>query len=84
VINILEREVLRKICGPVWVNGQWRNRHNHEIYKLHKENELTRNIRLRRLQSVGHVIGMMDETVSKKALKGYVEWRKPVGRPRRR
>ena len=27
---------------------------------------------------------MMDETVSKKALKGYVECRRPVGRPRRR
>jgi hypothetical protein len=27
---------------------------------------------------------MMDETVYKKALKGYVECRRPVGRPRRR
>ena len=29
-------------------------------------------------------MGMVDETVSKKALKGYVEWRRPVGRSRRR
>jgi hypothetical protein len=84
VINIFERKVLRKIYGPVLVNGQWRNRQNHEIYKFHKGNELTRNIRLRRFQWVGHVMGMMDETVSKKALKSYAEWRRPVGRPRRR
>ena len=46
--------------------------------------ELIRNIRLRRLQWVGHVMRMKDERVPKKALKGYREGRRPVGSPRGR
>ena len=46
--------------------------------------ELTRNIRLRGIQRVAHVIKMKDKRVPKKALKGYTEARRPVGRPRRR
>jgi len=38
---------------------------------------------LRIFHWVVRVMGTMDETVSKKALKDYVEWRRPVGRPRR-
>jgi hypothetical protein len=49
---------------------------------LYKERELTRNIRLRRLQWVGHV--MIDESVPKKGLKGHIEGRRPVGRSRER
>jgi hypothetical protein len=41
--------------------------------------ELTRNIRLRRLQWVGHVKIMKDERVPKKALQGYKEGKIPVG-----
>ena len=41
--------------------------------------ELTRSIRLRRLQCVGHVMRMEDERVPKKVLKGYTETRRPVG-----
>jgi len=58
--------------------------YNQEIYKLYKEMELTRNIRLRRLQRVGQVKRMKDERVPKKALKGHTEGRRPVGRPRGR
>jgi hypothetical protein len=42
---------------------------------LCKELEVTRNIRLRRLQWVGHMLRMKDERVPKKALKGCIEWR---------
>jgi hypothetical protein len=46
--------------------------------------ELIRNIRLRRLHWVDHVLRMKDERLPKKALKGYIEGRRPVGRPRGR
>jgi len=42
MLNAFDRKVLRKIYGPVLVNGHWQNRYNHEIYSLHKEMELTR------------------------------------------
>jgi len=40
--------------------------YNQEIYKLSKEMELTRNIRLRRLQRVGQVMRMKDERCPRK------------------
>jgi hypothetical protein len=43
--------------------------------------ELTRNIRWRRLQRVGYVIRIVDERVPEKSLNGYIEGRRPVGRP---
>jgi hypothetical protein len=55
VLNASERKVLRKMYGPVLVNGQRRNRQNHEICKLYKETEMNKNIRLSWLQSVGSV-----------------------------
>jgi hypothetical protein len=42
MLNAFDRKVLRKIYGPVLVNGQWQNRYNHKIYNLYKEMELTR------------------------------------------
>ena len=81
MLNAFQRKVLRKIYGPVLANGQWRNPFNNDIYNYYKEMELTRNIRLRRLQWVSHVLRMKDERAPKKALK---EGRRPVGRPRGR
>jgi hypothetical protein len=49
MLNALGRNVLRRIYGPVFVNEQWRKKYNHEIYKLHKEVGLARNIKLKRL-----------------------------------
>jgi hypothetical protein len=82
VLNAFERRALRKIYGPVLVNGQWQNMYYQNIYKLYKEIEPTRNIRLRRLQWVGQVMRLKDERVPKKALKGYTEGRRQVGRTR--
>jgi hypothetical protein len=79
VLNEFERKVLRKIYGPVLINGHWQKTYNQEIYKLYKEMELTRNIRLRRLQQVGRAMRMKDETVPKKALKRYTEGRRLKG-----
>ena len=83
MLNAFERKVLRKIYGPLLVNGQLQNKYNHEIHKLYKEMELTRNIRLRKLQWMGHVM-MKNERVLKRALKGNTEGRRPVGRSRGR
>jgi hypothetical protein len=51
---------------------------------MYKEMELTKNIRLRRLQWVVRVMGKKDERVPKKALEEYIGGRRPVGRPRGR
>lgn len=51
---------------------------------LYKALELTSNIRLRRLQWVGHMTRMKNEGVPQNAPKGYLEGRGSVGRPRGR
>jgi len=79
----LRKKVIRKIYGPVLINGQWKNRYNHEIFKLYKEMALTMNFRYRRHQWVGHVM-MKDERVPKKAVKGHIEGRRPFERHRGR
>ena len=63
------------------VSGQWQKRYNHGIYKLYKEIDLTRNTGLRRLQWVGHMMRIKDERVPKKAQKGYIDGRRPLGMP---
>jgi len=46
--------------------------------------EINRNVRLRGLQWVGHVMRVKVERVRKKALEGYTEGRRPIGRSRGR
>jgi hypothetical protein len=46
--------------------------------------ELTRNVRLRRFEWVGHMLRMKDKRVPKRALKGYIEGRRSVKMPRGR
>ena len=55
---------------------------NNKIYNLCKEMDVTRNIRLKKLQWVGHVLRMKEESLPKKALKGYIERGRLVGRHR--
>jgi hypothetical protein len=50
-----KRKILRRICGPKKVDRGWMMRYNTEIYDLYKEVEMS-DVKLRRLQWVGHVI----------------------------
>lgn len=44
-LDTWERKLLRKIYGPVQENGEWRVRHNSELYELYKDPPLTIEIR---------------------------------------
>jgi hypothetical protein len=83
MLNAFDRKVLWKFYGSLLARGQCRKSYENEVYSSYKKMELIENIRLRRL-SVGHVLRMKDERVSKKILKEYEEVRRPVGRPRGR
>jgi len=84
MLDVYEKQVLWKNYGPVSVKGHWRSAYNHKIYKLYEEMEVTKNIRLRRLQWEGQLMTMKEEREPKKAMKGYEEERRPVARSRRR
>jgi hypothetical protein len=37
LLQIFERRILRRICGPINEGGIWRIRYNNELYKLYSE-----------------------------------------------
>ena len=78
VLKAFERKFLRKICGPLLVNGQRRYRYRSDICQSYKEMELTKNIILGRFQWVGHVMRMKQESAPNTALKGNIEGRRPI------
>jgi hypothetical protein len=61
-----KREVLRKIFGAVCVEGEWHIRTNDEVYKPYGELELAAEVKKTRLQYLGHVVRMEEDTVPKK------------------
>jgi hypothetical protein len=52
--KLYERKILRRVLGPINDNGTWRIRYNNKIYTLYGDPELSRVIKLRRLQWAGH------------------------------
>jgi hypothetical protein len=84
MLDAFERKILRRIYGPKKVEGVWRMRYNTEIYDLYKEVKVSVFIRLRRLQSAGHVIRMNDECIPKKVLQQTIYGKRAVGKPRKR
>jgi len=72
---------LRKICGPTKENGQWRIETNEELRTKYKSQDIVTEIKIRRLEWLGHVIRMNETGPVKKICEGKLEGR---GRPRLR
>lgn len=81
---IFERKVMRKIMGPVQVNGQWRIRTNLELEKLIKGKNIIRFIKSLRLSWLGHIERMRDDNGIKRILNWTPLGTRPRGRPRKR
>jgi hypothetical protein len=75
---------LRRIYGPPKENGISGIRYNRELYKLHKEPEISVTIKLKRLQWAGPVQRMNKEHIPKKILYSTIGGRRRVGKPRKR
>ena len=50
---IWEREVLRKIFGPIYVAGYWRSRTNEEVRQLYGELDIVTEIKKRKIEMAG-------------------------------
>ncbi|PNF14755.1 hypothetical protein B7P43_G08348 [Cryptotermes secundus] len=57
---------------------------NYKNYKLYREFELEVEAKMRRLQYLGHVVGMKENEVPKKILDQHPVGRGKPGRPRKR
>jgi hypothetical protein len=78
--------VLRRIFGPKRdeVTGEWRKLHNEELKGLYSSSDIVRVIKSRRMRWAGHVTLMGEGRGVYRLLVGKPEWKRPLGRPRRR
>jgi hypothetical protein len=79
-----ERKILRKIYGPRSEQGVWRIRSNLEIQNMYKSPDIVTEIKVRRLEWLGHVVKMEDIRLPKMVFNAKPEGRRGVGRPRLR
>jgi len=54
-LHIFERQILRKILGPVNIDNIWRTRNNMEIDKLIEGADIVRFIKAQRIKWLGHI-----------------------------
>ena len=85
-LNVFERDILRRIWGPVWdeEEGEWCRPHNHELMTLSGVPKITNIIRSHRLRWAGHVSRIEDGRLAKELMVGKPMGTKPLGRPGKR
>jgi hypothetical protein len=78
MLGYFERKILRSIFGATQESGMWRRKYNFELYRVYKEPDTVKTIKIGRLRWIGHVMLMdVDDPVRKTLLE------KPVGQRRR-
>jgi hypothetical protein len=83
-LRIFEGKILRKICGPVLENGEFRIRYMEELNELIKGEDIVRFIKARILQWLGLVERMNETAMPKRMLQGKIYTRRKIARPRLR
>lgn len=84
LLNMWERKILRKIFGPVCLNGEWRIRTNDEVYRLYEDPPITTEIKRARIRWLGHVERMPESRGVRQLFRGRPSGRRLPGRPRKR
>ena len=67
VLGVFERKILRKIYGPICVEGEYRCRMNHELYELYADIDIVKRIKIQRLRWLGHCVRMSEDAPAKKS-----------------
>ena len=83
-LRIFERQILRKIFGPVNTDNIWRIRNNMEIDKLIEGADIVRFIKAQRIKWLGHIQRMDQARPARKLQDLKPMGIRPVGRPRQR
>ena len=82
-LKVFERNVVRRISGPVSLSGEWRLRSCHKIKVLLGHVDILIFVKSRRISWQGHVHYMDDQCMPKKILKEEIYSRKKQGQPRK-
>ena len=83
-LDMWERKILRRIQGPVVVQGMWRIRTNQELRELYKDLVIEADIKNKRLERFGHVVRMDQGRTVKKIFENKPEGSRRRGRRRMR
>jgi hypothetical protein len=83
-LRVFERQILRKIFGPVNIDNIWRTRNNMQLDKLIEGAEIARFIKAQRIKRLGHIQRMDQTRPARKLLDWKLMGTRPVGRPRQR
>jgi hypothetical protein len=83
-LRIFERQILRKIFGPVNIDNIWRIRNNIEIDKLIEGADIVRFIKAQRIDWLGHIQRMDRVRPTRKLLDLKPMGTRPLGRQRQR
>lgn len=83
-LRIFERNILRKIYGPVREGENWRIRSNAELQQLIHERDLVKFIKSQRIRWLGHVERMEEDRMNKRMMQGRLYCGRRRGRPRMR
>ena len=76
---------MRAIFVPINDNGEWRIKHNNELYTLYKEGDTVTYIKINRSKRAGHVIRMEEQSATRRVLVvAVVGRRRQRGRPKLR
>ena len=83
-LRIFERQILRKIFGPVNIDSVWRIRNNTEIDELIEGTDIVRFIKAQRIKWLRHIQRMDQARPTGKLLDWKPMGTRPVGKPRQR
>ena len=83
-LRIFERQILRKIFGPVNIDNIWRIRNDVELDKLIEGADIVRFIKPQRIEWPGHIQRMDRARPTGKLLDWIPMGTRPVGRSRQR
>jgi hypothetical protein len=78
---VFENRMLRRIFRPKRneVTGDWRRKHNEELYNLYSSPNKIRMVKSRRVRWAGHVARMGEKRNAYRVLVGKREGKTPVG-----
>jgi hypothetical protein len=82
---IFERKIMRKIFGPTRKDdGYWRIKTNQEINYILKGQNIIGFIKKQRLNWLGHVESMAEDTIVQRTKRWKPTSKRPIGRPKTR
>jgi hypothetical protein len=84
MLNVWEREILRKIFGAKTEGNEWKIRNKQELRNMYGQPQIIGDIKSKRLGWLGHVVRMEEDRMVKRIFERHPGGRRKTGKPRKR